>query len=155
VLRLYEAATAPDSPDVDAIAPFIAPRHRGFFTQTPAKAQEWAMNAVTGTVQEKVASGVFPSLYAKPGGGYVQGSDFLSLLGAMWLQMFWLLTADQDQQRRCRWCNRVIAFKQPELPRSGGLKRNDRSGGYRTRTDKVYCDDRCRYESWRSKQAGR
>lgn len=150
-LAIYEAATAPDGPDVEGIASYIAPRHRAFFTQTPDMAREWAMNAVAGVVQERVASGVYPALYAKPGGGYVQGWDFTTLLAAMWSQMLWLLAADEDQQRRCQWCNRVIAFRQPEQPMRG-QKPNDRSSGYKTRKDKKFCSDRCRNASWRAER---
>ena len=59
----------------------------------------------------------------------------------MWLQMFWLLTA--DYKRRCRnWeCNRIIAYEQPEQV-SSGLERNDRSAGYATRSDRVFCDNK-------------
>jgi hypothetical protein len=148
-LALYEAATAPDGPDVEEISSYMAPRDQDFFTETPAKSREWAMNTVAGVVQEKVGLSVYPALYPKPGGGYVQGWNFMSLLGAMWLQAFWLLSTDQDQRRRCKWCNGVIAFEQPEQPKSGGLKRNDRSGGYRTRRDKQFCSDKCRNEHWR------
>ena len=60
------------------------------------------MTAVAAIVQEKVASSVYPALYLKPGGGYVQGWAFQNLLGALWLQKFWLLSTDPDQQRKCR-----------------------------------------------------
>ena len=53
-------------------------------------------------VKEKVASSVYPALYLKPGGGYVQGWAFQNLLEALGLQKLWLLSTDPDQQRKCR-----------------------------------------------------
>lgn len=143
-LRIYEAATAPDGPDLEILRSYDASAY-GFFSETPARAQEWALRVVASTVQAKVAAGAHPALYAKPRGGYAQGWDFSNLLGAMWLQKFWLLSTDPNQQRRCKWCNRVIAFRQPEQPMSG-TKPNNRSGGYKTRVDKQFCSDRCRYQ---------
>jgi|SRR5215208_1594542 len=141
-LRLYEAVTVDGEPDVEAIAPFIASRHRGFLTSTPGVARDWALEQVVRNVQDRVARYAYPQLYERPDGSFVQGWDFANLLGAMWLQMFWLLTA--DHKRRCdNWeCNRIIAYEQPEQIASG-LKRNDRSAGYSTRADKAFCSKKC------------
>jgi len=60
------------------------------------------LTAVAAIVKEKVASSVYPALYLKPGGGYVQGWAFQNLLEALGLQKLWLLSTDPDQQRKCR-----------------------------------------------------
>jgi hypothetical protein len=93
--------------------------------------------------QKKVAGNVYSALYGEVG-RFVAGWSFMNLLGAMWLQMLWLLTATETP-RRCRnWeCDKVIAFKQPDQP-AEGTRRNDRSGGYRTRIDKKFCNKTCR-----------
>ena len=72
-----------------------------------------------------------------------QGWDFMNLRGAMWLQMFWLLTA-AEAPRRCAnpECDKIVALKQPDQS-TQGTKRNDRSMGYRTREDKVFCGKEC------------
>jgi hypothetical protein len=85
---------------------------------------------VASETQQKVAGNAYPGLYGEVG-KFVQGWDFMNLLGAMWLQMFWLLTASETP-RRCRnWeCDKVIAYEQPE-PLARVVKKNDRSGGYK------------------------
>lgn len=61
----------------------------------------------------------------------------------MYLQMLWLLNAPGDQVRRCARpeCDKVITFEQPEPLVDPGIRRNDRSKGYRTRRDKEFCSD--------------
>jgi hypothetical protein len=140
-LRLYEAATAEEL-DVDLIASYMDnPRHKSFYTRTPALTREWALDAVASKTQRKVAGNAYPALYGEVG-RFAAGWSFTNLLGAMWLQMFWLLTAT-EMPRRCRQCHKIIAYEQPEQPMRG-TKPNDRSGGYRTRRDKTFCDKRCR-----------
>ena len=117
-LTVYEAATAPEGPDMETLRSYD-PSY-GFFTQEPERAQEWGMQAVANVVQAKVSRHASLALYQRDG-GYVQGYDFANLLGAMWLQMFWLLTADK-QPRKCRRCRRVIVG----------------------RKNKFYCDDKCK-----------
>jgi hypothetical protein len=141
-LRLYEAATAEEL-DKDFIASRMYPRDKAFFTRTPARTREWALNIVATETQKKIAGNAYPALYGEVG-RFVAGWSFTNLLGAMWLQMFWLLTATETP-RRCRnWeCDKVIAFKPPDQPAEGTI-RNDRSAGYRTRIDKKFCNKTCR-----------
>lgn len=144
-LRLYEAATAEEM-DKDFIASRMYPRDKAFFTRTPARTREWALNIVATETQKKIAGNAYPALYGEVG-RFVAGWSFTNLLGAMWLQMFWLLTAT-EAPRRCRnWeCGKIIALDQPIQP-TEGKKRNDRSNGYRTRIDRQFCpdnNDRCK-----------
>jgi hypothetical protein len=140
-LRLYEAATAEEL-DMELIASYMGDPHlKPFYTRTPTLTREWALNAVARETQRKVAANAYPALYGEVG-RFVAGWSFTNLLGAMWLQMFWLLTAT-EMPRRCRQCHKIIAYEQPEQPMQG-TKPNDRSGGYRTRRDKMFCDKRCR-----------
>jgi hypothetical protein len=85
-------------------------------------------------------------------GQAARGVGFTNLLGAMWLQMFWLLTA--MEVRFCRYpeCSNVIAYEQPEQTVAPGLKKNDRSKGYKTRVDKQYCEDLHRLQHWRMRK---
>lgn len=73
---------------------------------------------------------------------------FRSLLGAMYLQMYWLMTAKGDV-RRCKasGCLRVITFDQPKQE-GDHRKKNDRSRGYRTRRDKVFCSPACKQRDY-------
>jgi hypothetical protein len=112
-LRLYEAATAKKL-DVDLISPYMHPRRRTLLTRTPARAWAWALEAVASETQEKIAEHAFPALYGEVG-RFVPGWAFENLLGAMWLQMFWLLTAT-EAPRKCKQCDKIIAYEQPEQP---------------------------------------
>jgi len=57
--------------------------------------------------------------------------NFTSLLGAMYLQMYWLMAAGGNVTR-CRYCRRIIALSSP-LP-----------GTRKIRQDKKFCNDACR-----------
>jgi hypothetical protein len=104
-------------------------------------AREWALNTVSSETQRKIAGNAYPALYGGVG-RLVAGWGFTNLLGAMWLQMFWLLTAAEEPQR-CKNCDKIIAYEQPAQP-VRGTEKNDRSAGYRTRKDKRFCDKKCR-----------
>jgi hypothetical protein len=56
-----------------------------------------------------------------------------NLLGAIYLQFFWLITSMSDLSR-CTYCGRIISYA-PPMPQSGKRK---------PRKDKVFCDSRCR-----------
>ena len=81
--------------------------------------------------------------YRRRDGAFRTGWGFRSLLGAMWLQMLWLLTAPEEDVRRCLWCDQVITFEQPEQPAIPAWK-NNRRRRRKIRKDKQYCDAHCR-----------
>ena len=56
-----------------------------------------------------------------------------NLLGAIYLQFFWLITSTSDLSR-CKYCGRIISYA-PPMPESNGRK---------PRKDKEFCDSRCR-----------
>jgi hypothetical protein len=153
-LRLYEAAMA-DPLDLGTIrshAERYYPSHKAlFFTRphpgesnvsTRERAKEFAMREVAAAVQGKVAWNVYPALYQRKDGNFEQGWDFVNLLGAMWLQMFWLMT-DPEKIRLCKLpgCDRFVYHDEREdLPEDPGLKKNVRRP-YKTRKDKLYCTE--------------
>jgi len=139
-LRLFEAATAEEL-DMDTISSHMTPRGKALYANPPARARGSALDAVARETQRRIAGNAYPALYGKVG-RFVAGWSFTSLLGAMWLQMFWLLTATEEPQR-CRNCDKIIAYEQPPQLMQG-MKRDDRSAGYRTRIDKKFCDKKCR-----------
>lgn len=65
--------------------------------------------------------------------------DFDSLIGAMHLQMWWLMASAGDITR-CEFCGRIVS-----LARS-------RPEGRKHRRDKRFCDDACRQAHHRSKK---
>jgi hypothetical protein len=152
VLRLYEAATAPDGPDVAVIAEFIPERRRLYHTQTAEWAWWWALQEVGEAVQKKLMTECFPQLYLWKDGNFARAWGFGSLLGAMYLQMKFLMTSSETRRCKARDCERIIIYRQPESP--PGIKKNDRSGGYRPRSDKEFCNDACsaRERYWRRKE---
>jgi hypothetical protein len=64
---------------------------------------------------------------------------FLNLLGAMYLQMHWLI-ASGGNVTRCEHCSRIISHARPH------------PAGRKSRRDKRFCDDACRQAHHRSKR---
>jgi hypothetical protein len=59
---------------------------------------------------------------------------FRNLLGAMWLQFYWLITSRADL-KRCKHCGRIIPLA-PPVPQDGRKVRKPRN-------DKDYCNKQC------------
>ncbi len=59
---------------------------------------------------------------------------FRNLLGAMYLQFYWLITSRADI-KRCKYCGRII-YLAPPIPQPGEKPRKPCS-------DKEYCDKSC------------
>jgi hypothetical protein len=101
---------------------------------------------VAGITRGVVAQECYPTIY-REGDEYVRGWGFRSLLGAMYLQMQWLMTS--EEVRRCKGpnCFKIITFEPGEPYTGPGLERNMR-GKYKTRIDKEFCSTNCRVK-WR------
>lgn len=112
-LRLYVLASR-EQIDVDAISRFMGdtpgPRLRASKPHSPSEremntsydwlARGWAEGIVEEAVMSKVENTCYPAIFGSPG-AYVQGWGCKSLLGAMWLQMMWLMVAEDN---KCQWC---------------------------------------------------
>lgn len=156
LLRLYEAAFSPEGSDIDVdwfeqraaqlYEGGLSRMSLGLDTSDPDQARAKAVEKLRRQVELRLME-CYPALYpsSQEDQPFVQGWNFYSLLGAMYLQMAWLMTAKEDEVRRCKMpgCNRIITVEEPE-PVVTGTKRNDRSAGYRTRRDKVFCSDKCK-----------
>ena len=149
-LELYEAATADlgrrGDPDVAVLDAY------GAFGRTLKEKREWALQEVTSTVGRRVKMGCYPQLYRKINRevdqtvGFEQGWAFRSLLGAMYLQMMWLMTEGGDAPR-CEGpgCNRFIRIGEGGGDGEDlGLRKNSRPRRYRTRKDKRFCSRNCK-----------
>jgi hypothetical protein len=134
-LRLYEAATAPEGPKLDVILRQV-PYLEGI--RGPETIRKEALESVLRQVQIRLERHSYMQIY-KVNGKWERGYRFHSLLGALWLQMSWLFD-DNVEERRCKWCGKVIVIEPGEMPRDPGLAKNVR-GRYRTRTDKTFCND--------------
>jgi len=96
---------------------------------------QYALETAAGDVQDMVSSYCNPVLSVDEGSrdptGITATWVFKNLLGAMYLQMYWLMGAGGDITR-CRYCGRIISLTSP-LP-----------GARKTRLDKKFCDNACR-----------
>jgi len=157
VLRLWEAATAglSDEEVVDRYLSqftFLQDRAKGLFgiwsVDVPRSTTAPWLSLVASHVQNKLTTECYPQLLGTSDLTFETGYGFRSLLGAMYLQMYWLITA-KGGVRRCKepGCPRVITFDQPELPRDLWTH-NDRRRGYRTRRDKVFCSQVCKQRDY-------
>lgn len=132
-LRLYEAASKPDGPDVSTLTFYMPDRNgdegmgipstKDLHGAAPESARDWALRVVSEIVEDRVRGHVWP-IPARDGtsAGHSRGWAFDSLLGAMWLQMSWLMF---DNAKRCEWCGKLLnielewAMKLPKAPQSG------------------------------------
>ena len=143
VLNLFQAAADPNRVDVESIrevfARYFPRKYIDFFTDTPHRARTNALHRVADTVANRVAGTCYPTAYEQPDRTWKQGYDFSNLLGAMWFQMLWLLTADDVRYCEYPECNGVVTYEQPVE-------------GNKPRSDKEFCSDKCRVYNHRLKK---
>jgi hypothetical protein len=125
ILRLYEAVTDVPEPNTDAIIEYMSWSTRDGWNKDPEQAYLWALGVVEETVQRKLEQRCYPILVGDPG-SYQQGWTFDSLLGAMWLQMMWLMLGTS---RRCDFCKKIIELE--DSGQSGTYLPATASGGKR------------------------
>ena len=145
LLRIYEAATAKDDlgndrPNLATVQRYAEEEGFGRRIVTVREAKGWALGFVGFAVQEIISEDCYPLLHQE-GFEITQGWGFHTLLGAMYLQMAWLMTAKDEV--RCKWCGRVIAFEQP-LISSENLGQRGYRKPYKPRADKEFCDRQCK-----------
>jgi hypothetical protein len=153
-LRLYEAATNPDGPDVDTIISFMSdqrdrwdeqmnlPSIRELHGKTAKTAREWALSVVEEIVEQQVRGRCWP-IPVQDGNSHSEGWAFDSLLGAMWLQMLWLMRGD----RRCEWCGKVLDMD-PEQELQTAIENAGSGGRRKSRSDRRFCPDTTCRQSW-------
>jgi hypothetical protein len=112
VLRLYESARSQEDVDTPSVVRFMSsePVEFGFsFVERDVYSQDshltrlWAQTIVEDAVNRNIETYCYPTIQGAPG-SYEEGWGFRSLLGAMWLQMSFLMRTD----RRCWWCNKPL-----------------------------------------------
>jgi hypothetical protein len=72
---------------------------RTIYSEDADLTRRWTLTVVEDAVNRKIENHCFPIVQGAPG-SYEPGWGIRSLLGAMWLQMMFLMRAD----RRCDWC---------------------------------------------------
>lgn len=142
LLRLYEATTA-EPVDLQTIAEYPLPRD---MDRTPGAERERALGAIARHVQGRIFRFCSPAHY-RHGNGFEGGYDFKNLLGAVWLQMHFLLISRHTSRCRNPECNRVVDFERPpeETPQESLERTSEgRRKPHRTRSDKRFCSRPCR-----------
>src|SRR5829696_1951192 len=152
VRQLYEAATARPKPDHEGIKALMSSRPEGlgaelnwsstreFHGNTPVRAQRWALTVVEETVQRKLQKHTHLTL-AGSRGTYQEGRAFHSLLGAMWMQMLYLMCGSA---RVCELpgCNRILSLERSEQ----STRQRTKSPKRKTPRHKRFCSDGHRVE---------
>ena len=133
ILALYEAALSGDNETALRVSEKVP-----WCFNDPSFELQPILDAVLYSASDEVSRKVWrfshPGLRVGKLGGpsSVQSVwNFDNLLGAMYLQMYWLMAAGGNVTR-CRYCSRIISLTSP-LP-----------GARKTRQDKKFCDDACR-----------
>jgi hypothetical protein len=116
VLRLYEAATAKPIPDVKAIAEVfggdggLQDPSQWVKKVAPVDAGRWALQEVDLVTRGVLREETFADFYYGGHGEAPLGSwGFRSLLGALWLQFFFVRTSTQEpRQCQARDCNKLL-----------------------------------------------
>jgi hypothetical protein len=150
-LRLYEAAIAQERPDIDFIKRGMPEDRWDYYAQNPAEARKWALRRVGTIVEVYLKLYCFPSFHVEQDGDVILTWQFRNLLGALWVQMMWLLTSTHQTHCARPGCSKIITFESGQLPPDPGLKKNPR-GKYKTRIDKKFCSDTCRVRNHQQKK---
>ena len=154
-LQLYEAATNPEGPETGVIAGYMSEQEAdlaslqgvstlslrgGSLERAQSWAQSWALRIVEEIVEDRMRGHVWPIPVRdlnRHGDfiGHKQGWAFDSLLGAMWLQMMWLM---RGHARRCEWCGKLLDIDtERTLQNPGPL-----DGRRKPRNDRRFCPSR-------------
>jgi hypothetical protein len=104
--------------------------------------RRWSLRGVGNVVQARLTEHCYPKLSHYPDGRFALSYGFKNLLGAIWLQMAWLLSAE-GSVTRCALptCFKVITFglgEQPPLEAPKGAR-----GKPKTYANKKYCNHNC------------
>lgn len=102
----------------------------------------FALYLVTYEVVRMVHAFAYPKLTLQPGSSLPSslssGYGFFNPLGAMYLQMYWLVAAGEKHVTRCRQCGELIRLT-AHAPGS-----ENEGKPRKPRQDRRYCDDACR-----------
>ncbi len=103
----------------------------------------YALETAADEVEHMVNNYCSPALSVEEGArdpsGVTAQWNFKSLLGAMYLEMYWLMAAGTDLAR-CEYCGFPLSLARPNPE------------GRKRRSDKRFCDDACRQAQHRSKK---
>lgn len=133
IWRLYESVRNGGRVDQPSVVRFMSTEEEtlhGFEGEGPTWAERdaysgdseltrrWALAVVGDAVNRKIENHCYPILRGDAPGSYERGWVFKSLLGAVWLQMMFLMLED----RRCSWCGKPL---DPGMPRHARFCKNN------------------------------
>ena len=133
--RLYESVRKA-TVDKDSIIPFMSTKdqweadisagpfsdqpwvERDIYSEDSKLTRRWTLTVVADAVNRKIENHCYPIIQGDGPRSYKQGWVFKSLLGAMWLQMMFLMIEDH----RCWWCGKPL---DPGMPRHARFCKNN------------------------------
>jgi hypothetical protein len=160
-LRTYGALRSDEDLDLGKLTSEVGPLpHDAKRPQELKQGHEraWLFGVLGRMIQTRLHEHCYPqfNIYTRglyPTGRFALSLGFHNLLGAIWIQIAWLLES-QGSVRFCRLpdCRRVITFE-PGEP-SYEISKPGRSK-YKTRSDRVFCHDRwCKQNYHNRKKRG-
>jgi hypothetical protein len=129
VWRLYESVRSQEVVDGPSVVRFMSTFDEGgppitgswierdIYSQDTELTRLWALTIVEDAVNRKLEDYCYPIVRGAPG-SYERSWGFKSLLGALWLQMTFLMLAD----RRCWWCDKPL---DPGMPSHARFCKNN------------------------------
>ncbi|MGI9048032.1 MAG: hypothetical protein ACR2GU_01395 [Rubrobacteraceae bacterium] len=141
VLAIYEAVLNRDKMAARTLLSELGDPEGDLYHPVYSQPLQKAIQWVRCEVMFKVQNSYLPMLLPKePYSLEVKHTwYFLDLLGAMYLQMYWLM-ASNGKISRCEYCARIISLTKPY------------PDGRKRRRDKRFCDDACRQAHHRVKR---
>jgi hypothetical protein len=129
VWRLYESLRSQEVVDAPSVSRFMSTVEQGeplitgswieqdIYSQDTELTRDWALAIVEDAVNRKIENYCYPIVRGAPG-SYERSWGFKTLLGAVWLQMMFLMLAD----RQCWWCGTPL---DPGMPRHARFCKNN------------------------------
>jgi hypothetical protein len=132
--RLYESVRSEGTVEESSIIRFMSTRdqmdaditasseidswvERDIYSRDTELTRQWALTVVGDAVNSKLENHCYPIIHGDGPRSYKRGWVFKSLLGAMWMQMMFLMLED----RRCWWCGKPL---DPGMPRHARFCKN-------------------------------
>ena len=139
MLKLYEAAIG--GADVRTIR--RRAENAGLDRLPEGDPKSAALGWVGYLVHEVISKDCYPAFY-QLGTKFSPGYGFHTLLGAMYLQMAWVMASKKKVY--CKWCRAIVNFEDPPLE----LEKLEEAGykkSHKTHSNKAFCSPPC-YQKW-------
>jgi hypothetical protein len=149
-LRAYEALKGRDDLDLAELSARTDPLPKEAlrpWERKPGHERAWIFGVLGRMVQMRLSEHCYPQFNTYTRGGHPTGRyaltyGFRGLLGAIWIQMAWLLESEGRRVRFCKLpdCRRVVSFEPGEDPDADPDAEG--RGKRKTRKDRMFCKGR-------------